>query len=87
MTPQSYGRTLEIDHIVSLELGGSNGHREPLPGEGERESRLPRQRQAREQAPRSRLRGRNEPAETPQRQIAKNWQLLFRKVYGTAPTG
>jgi hypothetical protein len=24
MTPKSYGRTLEIDHIVSLEIGGSN---------------------------------------------------------------
>ena len=24
MTPKGYGRTLEIDHIVSLELGGSN---------------------------------------------------------------
>jgi hypothetical protein len=24
MTPRSYGRTIEIDHIVSLELGGSN---------------------------------------------------------------
>jgi len=24
MAPKAYGRTLEIDHIVSLELGGSN---------------------------------------------------------------
>ena len=24
MVPKGYGRTLEIDHIVSLELGGSN---------------------------------------------------------------
>jgi hypothetical protein len=24
MTPRAYGKTLEIDHIVSLELGGSN---------------------------------------------------------------
>ena len=24
MAPESYGSTLEIDHIVSLELGGSN---------------------------------------------------------------
>lgn len=24
MTPKPYGRTIEIDHIVSLELGGSN---------------------------------------------------------------
>ena len=24
MTPKLYGRTLEIDHIIALELGGSN---------------------------------------------------------------
>jgi hypothetical protein len=24
MTPAAYGKTLEIDHIVSLDLGGSN---------------------------------------------------------------
>jgi hypothetical protein len=31
MRPALYGRTIEIDHIVSLEFGGSNSNCEPLP--------------------------------------------------------
>ena len=36
MVPRSYGRTIEIDHIVSLELGGSNdiANLYPEPGSG-----------------------------------------------------
>jgi hypothetical protein len=36
MAPKSYGRTIEIDHIVSLELGGSNdiANLFPEPGAG-----------------------------------------------------
>src|SRR5471030_771818 len=36
MVPQAYGRTIEIDHIVSLELGGSNdiANLFPEPGSG-----------------------------------------------------
>jgi hypothetical protein len=49
MVPRSYGRTIEIDHIVSLELGGSR-HRQPLPGARVGPGELPRQRPAREQA-------------------------------------
>jgi hypothetical protein len=36
MAPKRYGRTIEIDHIVSLELGGSNDPADlfPEPGSG-----------------------------------------------------
>ena len=36
MAPKAYGRTIEIDHIVSLELGGSNdiANLYPEPGTG-----------------------------------------------------
>jgi len=36
MAPKPYGRTIEIDHIVSLELGGSNdiANLFPEPGSG-----------------------------------------------------
>ena len=36
MVPRAYGRTIEIDHIVSLELGGSNdiSNLYPEPGSG-----------------------------------------------------
>ena len=56
MTPKAYGRTIEIDHIVSLETRRLERHRQPLPRARLRAGELPRQGQAREQAARPRLR-------------------------------
>ena len=66
LKPKSYGSTLEIDHIVSLELGGSNDIANLYPEEAKFSngaSRLPRQGQAREQAPRPRLRRADDAAD------------------------
>ena len=84
MAERRYGRTLEIDHIVSLELGGSNDIANLFP-------------EKLNAAPGYKVKDRLEnklhdwvcagkiglrPA---QRQIAGNWQALYRKVFGVAP--
>jgi len=84
MTPRSYGSALEIDHIVSLELGGSN----------EIANLFPERLNAR---PGYRVKDRLENKlhdlvcsgqmnlRSAQRQIATNWQSLYKNVYGAAP--
>jgi hypothetical protein len=84
MVPRAYGTTLEIDHIVSLELGGSNDianlfpeKAAPSPGyrvKDKLENRLHALICSGEMTLRAAQRG-----------IAQNWQLLYRGVFGTAP--
>jgi hypothetical protein len=84
MPQRLYGRKLEIDHIVSLELGGSNDianlfpeRVRPAPGyqvKDKLENRL-----------HSLVCSGSMKLRNAQRQIAKNWQKLYRKVHGTAP--
>ena len=81
MTPKSYGRTLEVDHIVSLELGGSNDIANLFP----------------ERAPGCRVKDKLEnklhvlvcsgamTLHAAQVGIAANWQVLYKNVYGIAP--
>ena len=84
MAAARYGRTLEIDHIVSLELGGSNDianlfpeRLAPAPGYKVKD-RLENRAHDWVCAGKIGLR----PA---QRQIAGNWQALYRKVFGVSP--
>lgn len=63
LAPKKYGRTLEIDHIVSLELGGSNDNRQPLPREAGCKSGLQGEGQAGKQAARPRVRREAQAAE------------------------
>jgi hypothetical protein len=86
MAERLYGRTLEIDHIVSLELGGSN----------EVANLFPEKANAR---PGYKVKDRLEnrlhdlvcsgqmSLRSAQTQIAANWQELYEKVYGTVPAG
>ena len=86
LVPRAYGSTLEIDHIVSLELGGSN----------DRANLFPEQATAR---PGYRVKDRLENAahvwvcrgkiglRAAQRKIAVNWEAFYRLVFGTAPVG
>jgi Protein of unknown function (DUF3761) len=86
MTPGHYGRALEIDHIVSLELGGSNDIANLFP------ERL-------DPDPGYRVKDRLENKlhdlvcagsiglRSAQRRIAANWQSLYRQVYGVTPSG
>ena len=86
MAPRLYGRTLEIDHIVSLELGGSNEIANLYPEKADAnpgyhvkdvlENRLHALVCSSQMSLRSAQIG-----------IASNWQALYRKVFGTAPSG
>jgi hypothetical protein len=84
MTPRSYGRAIEIDHIVSLELGGSNdiANLYPEPGSGpsnyhvkdKLENRLHRLVCAGAMT-----------LHAAQAGIARNWEELYRVVFGPTP--
>ena len=81
LAPKGYGSSLEIDHIVSLELGGSNDPANLFP----------------ELAPgyhvKDQLENKVHDAvcsggmrlRDAQRAIATDWQKLYRKVFGSAP--
>src|SRR5215472_10738848 len=83
MVPRAYGRTIEIDHIVSLELGGSNdiANLFPEPGSGAAsyhakdrlENRLHRLVCAGTISLRAAQLG-----------IARNWTALYKRVFGTS---
>ncbi|HST26343.1 MAG TPA: hypothetical protein VLJ76_10145 [Gaiellaceae bacterium] len=83
---RAYGRSYEVDHIVSLELGGSN-----LPANLYPEAASP--------APGYHVKDRLEnrlhelvcdhqlPLGVVQREIARNWVALYRQVFGRSPSG
>ena len=87
LAPKGYGSTLEIDHIVSLELGGSNDIANLYP----EKATLPGS------APGFHVKDKLEnklhdlvcdgtmSLRSVQRQIAANWQALYKKVFGFAP--
>ena len=89
LAPKGYGSTLEIDHIVNLELGGSNdiGNLHP------EKAVLPAN------APGFHVKDKLEnklhdlvcdgamTLSNVQRQIAGNWQALYVRVFGVAPGG
>ena len=84
-----YGSTLEIDHIVSLELGGSNDIANLYP----EEATLPAG------APGFHVKDKLEnklhdlvcdgtmTLRSVQQKIAANWQALYKNVFGVVPSG
>ena len=89
LVAKHYGQTLEIDHIVSLELGGSNDianlypEKAVLPGHapGFRvKDKLENKLHALVCAGQMTLRAARQ-------QVASNWERLYKKVYGVAATG
>jgi hypothetical protein len=86
MAPSHYGTTLEIDHIISLELGGSNNIANLYPESANAhpgyhvkdklENRLHKMVCAGQIALRA-----------AQRRIATDWEALYKTVYGVAPPG
>jgi hypothetical protein len=86
LAPAHYGRTLEIDHIVSLELGGSNDIANLYPEKADAQ-------------PGYHVKDRLENAlhrlvcsgqmslRAAQHGIAANWQALYRTVFGPVPAG
>ena len=83
MAPAYYGRSMEIDHIVSLELGGSNdvANLFPEPGSGPANYHV-----------KDRLENRLHDLvcsgaiglRVAQRGIARDWEALYRRVFGTS---
>jgi hypothetical protein len=84
MTPRPYGRTIEIDHIIPLELGGANDITNlfPEPGTGKAsyqgKDRLENRLHAMVCAGTITLAA----ARTG---IASNWASLYRRVFNIAP--
>ena len=81
MEAKPYGRTLEIDHIISLELGGSNDianlFPEPAPGykaKDRLENRL-----------HDMVCAGSMSLSNARKRIAANWVALYRAVFGTLP--
>jgi hypothetical protein len=84
--PKKYGKTLEIDHIVSLELGGSNDIANLFP-------------EKRDVSPRYKVKDKLEnklhdlvcdgkfTLRSVRQPIASNWQKLYKDVFGVAPGG
>jgi len=84
--PTPYGKTLEIDHIVSLELGGSNDIANLFP-------------EKRDVSPGYKVKDKlvnklhdlvcdgKRQLRVTQRKIASDWQALYKSVFGVAPTG
>jgi hypothetical protein len=84
LPPRSYGRTREIDHIVPLEVGGSNSIANlfPEPGSGaanyHAKDRLENELHDRVCSGTMSLR-------TAQKRIATNWKTLYRNLFGRNP--
>ena len=89
LAPKGYGSTLEIDHITSLLLGGSNDIANLYPEEATFTGHEPG----------FHVKDKLEVAlgrwvcqgkislRSAQQQIASNWEALYKKVFGVAPTG
>ena len=84
MTPGHYGSALEIDHIVSLELGGSNDIANLFP---EKLHAHPgyRVKDKLENKLHDLVCAGTMTLRSAERGIASNWEALYKKVFGTAP--
>jgi hypothetical protein len=89
LAAKGYGSTLEIDHIVSLELGGSNDISNLFPEKSSFAGRLPgfHVKDKLENAAHKAVCAGTISLRSAQQQIASNWELLYKKLYGVAPTG
>lgn len=76
LAPRHYGRTLEIDHIVPLELGGSNDIANLFP------ERDYRQKDALENRLHALVCAGHMQLRAAQRAIATDWRALYRRLYG-----
>lgn len=84
LAPGHYGQTLEIDHIISLELGGSNDIANLYPEKANAhpgyhvKDKLENKLHQMVCAGATTLRA-------AQRGIASNWEALYKRVYGASP--
>jgi hypothetical protein len=89
LKPRSYGSTLEIDHIISLELGGSNDPSNLYPERATFADGSPgfHVKDKLENAAHRAVCAGTIGLRAAQRQIAGNWKLLYQQVLGVAPQG
>jgi hypothetical protein len=87
LAPKGYGRTLEIDRIVSLQLGGSNTIANLYPEEASFANGAPgyRAKDRLEKKVRSLVCSGDLSLRMVQRSIARNWRTLYKRVFGAAP--
>lgn len=84
LTPRSYGSTLEIDHIVPLDLGGSNAIANLFPERAVAVAGYHVKDRLEDRLPQLVCDGRMGLREAQQR-IAGDWEHLYRTVFGSAP--
>jgi hypothetical protein len=84
LAPRSYGNTLEIDHIVSLELGGSNDIANLFPERANAALGYRVKDRLENKLHQLVCQGKRY-LPTVQKQIAKHWQALYKSVYGVNP--
>jgi hypothetical protein len=84
-----YGSTLEIDHIVSLELGGANDIANLYPEEATFANHTPgyHVKDKLENAAHKAVCAGTLSLHSAQQQIASNWEKLYKQLFGVAPTG
>jgi hypothetical protein len=88
LAPRGYGHTLEIDHIVSLELGGSNDPANLFPEEATFANDAPgfRTKDKLENKLHDLVCSGAMNLRAAQRGIASDWEKLYKQVYGVAPS-
>ena len=86
MVPKKYGQSLEIDHIISLELGGSNDIANLFP-EGKYAHPGYVIKDGLENKLHDLVCDGKMSLRTVQRRIATDWQGLYTEVFGMPPTG
>jgi hypothetical protein len=89
LTPKSYGNTLEIDHIVSLELGGSNDIANLYPEEATFTNGSPgyHVKDTLENKLHDMVCSGQISLSAARRGIAGDWETLYRRVFGVPATG
>jgi hypothetical protein len=85
MAPRAYGSTLEIDHIISLELGGSNDPANLFPERANAHPGYHLKDKLENAAHAWVCQGRID-LRVAQRKIAANWEAFYKLVFGTAPS-
>jgi hypothetical protein len=86
LQPVSFGNTLEIDHIVSLQLGGSNDIANLFPEKADAHPGY-RVKDKLENKLHDLVCDGKRQLRATQRKIASDWQPLYKSEYGAAPTG
>jgi hypothetical protein len=84
MPAQSYSRAIEIDHIVSLDLGGSNNIANLFPERGAGPANY-HAKDRLENRLHALVCGGEMTLAAVRVEIAGNWKALYRRVYGTSP--